>query len=44
MQRDGGCELLKVLEPVHRDANIKNLRAIKKQGINKWVTAKKRYW
>ena len=38
------CELLKVLEPVHRDANIKNLRAIKKQGINKWVTAKKRYW
>ena len=38
------CELLKVLEPVHRDANIKNLRNIKKQGIDTWVAAKKRYW
>ena len=38
------CELLKVLEPIHQDATTKNLRAIKKQGINKWVKAKKRYW
>jgi len=38
------CELLKVLEPVHREANIKNLRAIKKQGIDTWVAKKKRCW
>jgi hypothetical protein len=28
------CELLKILEPVHRDANIKYLHAIQKQDIN----------
>lgn len=38
-----GCSKLKLLEPVHRDANIKNLRNIKKEGIDKWTT-KKRYW
>jgi len=38
------CELLQVLEPVHQDANIKNLRAIKKQGIDTWVAKKKRCW
>jgi len=38
------CGLLKVLEPIHQDANKKNLHAIKNQGINNWVKAKKRYW
>jgi hypothetical protein len=37
------CELLKVLVPIHRDANIKNLRNIKKEGIDKWVKSKQRY-
>jgi hypothetical protein len=38
------CGLVKALEPIHRDANIKNLRNIKKQGIDEWVKANKRYW
>lgn len=37
------CATLKILEPVHGDANRKNLRNIKKHGIEKWH-AKKRWW
>lgn len=39
-----GCEKLKSLEPLHGDSCIKNLVAIKKLGINKWITQEKRLW
>ena len=37
------CDKLKFLEPVHKDAHIKNLKNIKKVGVGKW-TSGKRYW
>ena len=37
------CKKLEFLEPIHGDAHIKNLRKIKKQGIDKFLEGKK-YW
>lgn len=37
------CETIRILEPVHKDANIKNLRNIKKEGTDNWPK-KRRYW
>jgi len=37
------CEKLDFLKPVHDDAHIKNLKKIKKQGIDNFVSGK-RYW
>lgn len=37
------CEKFDFLKPVHRDANIKNLRKIKKKGIQN-ILEGKRYW
>jgi hypothetical protein len=37
------CEKLDFLKPTHKDAHIKNLRFIKKQGIDKFIESK-RYW
>ncbi len=37
------CATLQILEPVHGDANKKNLRTIKKHGIEKWHL-QKRWW
>ncbi len=37
------CKKLDFLEPIHKDAHIKNLRKIKKQGIDKFLEGKK-YW
>ena len=37
------CDKLKFLEPVHKDAHIKNLKNIKKLGVEKWITGK-RFW
>ena len=36
-------EKLDFLKPIHEDAHLKNLRKIKKQGINKFISGK-RYW
>lgn len=38
-----GCGKLKFLEPVHGDAHLKNLRAIRKKGIDGFIQGK-RYW
>jgi len=35
--------LLDFLKPIHEDAHPKNLRKIKKQGIDKFLSGK-RYW
>ncbi|MBC8204033.1 DUF3795 domain-containing protein [bacterium] len=35
------CEKLDFLKPVHEDAHIKNLRKIKKQGMEKFVEGKR---
>ncbi|MEW5759654.1 MAG: DUF3795 domain-containing protein [Candidatus Thermoplasmatota archaeon] len=37
------CEKLDFLKPTHKEAHIKNLRIIKKQGIDKFIGGK-RYW
>jgi len=37
------CEKLDVLKPNHGDAHLKNLRVIKKQGIDGFIKGK-RYW
>lgn len=37
------CEKLDFLKPIHEDAHLKNLRKIKKQGIDKFLEGKK-YW
>lgn len=37
------CKKLESLEPIHKDAHIKNMRKIKKQGIDKFLEGKK-YW
>ena len=37
------CRKLEFLEPVHNDAHIKNLRKLKKGGIDKFVLGK-RFW
>ena len=37
------CEKLDFLKPIHEDAHIKNLRRIKKQGINAFLEGK-RFW
>jgi len=38
-----GCKKLEFLESVHGDAHIKNLRAIKKSGVDAWAEGK-RLW
>ena len=38
-----GCTKLKFLEPVHQDAHVKNLRRIKKVGLDEWLQGK-RFW
>ena len=35
------CKKLNFLKPVHNDAHIKNLRKIKKQGVDKFITGKR---
>lgn len=37
------CDKLEFLEPVHKDAHTKNLKNIKKLGVDKWMTGK-RFW
>jgi len=37
------CEKLDFLKPFHEDAHLKNLRKLKKQGINQFLEGKK-YW
>ncbi len=37
------CKKLDFLKPIHGDAHLKNLRKIKKQGIDKFLEGK-RYW
>ena len=37
------CDKLKFLEPVHKDAHTKNLKNIKKIGVDKWITGK-HFW
>jgi len=37
------CEKFDFLKPIHEDAHLKNLRKIKKQGIDKFIEGK-RYW
>jgi len=37
------CKKLEFLKPIHGDAHIKNMRKIKKQGIDKFLEGKK-YW
>lgn len=37
------CRKLDFLKAVHKDAHIKNLRKLRKQGINKFLQGKK-YW
>lgn len=37
------CEKLDFLKPVHEDAHLKNLRKLKKQGIDRFLEGKK-YW
>ena len=37
------CTKLDFLNPVHGDAHIKNLRKLKKQGVDSFLTGK-RYW
>lgn len=39
----GKCEKLDFLKPSHADGHIKNLRMIKKKGVNVFITGKK-YW
>lgn len=38
------CDKLKFLEPIHKDAHIKNLKNIKRIGIEKWIATGKHYW
>jgi len=37
------CKKLDFLKPIHEDAHLKNLRKLKKQGIDKFLEGKK-YW
>jgi hypothetical protein len=37
------CEKLDFLKPVHLDAHLKNLRKLRKQGVDKFLAGKK-YW
>jgi len=37
------CEKLDFLNPVHGDAHLRNLRKLKKQGVNAFIEGK-RYW
>jgi hypothetical protein len=37
------CEKLDFLKPFHEDAHLKNLRILKKQGVDALITGK-RYW
>ncbi len=39
----GKCKKLDFLKPSHADSHIKNLRMIKKKGVNAFITGKK-YW
>lgn len=38
------CDKLKTMTGLHRDSCVKNLKAIKEMGVEKWVTEAKRYW
>ena len=38
------CEKLDFLKPIHGDAHLKNLRKIKKQGIDKFLEGKKHWY
>ncbi len=38
------CEKLESMKDLHRDSCVKNLRAIKEIGLEKWVEMGKRYW
>ena len=38
------CEKLEALKGLHRDSCVKNLKAIKEMGIEKWIESGKRYW
>jgi len=37
------CDKLKFLEPVHKDAHIRNLKNIKKVGVDKWISSE-HFW
>ncbi|MCK4387126.1 MAG: DUF3795 domain-containing protein [Dehalococcoidia bacterium] len=37
------CEKLDFLKPIHEDAHLKNLRKMRKQGVNKFLEGN-RYW
>ena len=37
------CEKLDFLKPIHADAHIKNLRKLRKEGVESFITGK-RYW
>ncbi|UCG92708.1 MAG: DUF3795 domain-containing protein [candidate division WOR-3 bacterium] len=38
------CDKLQTMVGLHRDSCVKNLRAIKEMGVEKWITEAKRYW
>ena len=38
------CDKLNSLESIHKNTHIKNLKSIKKIGLNKWLLSDKRYW
>ena len=38
------CDELKTLSGLHGDSHIKNLRAIREMGIDKWISEGKRRW
>ena len=38
------CEKLESLKGLHRDSCVKNLKAIKEMGLEKWVETGKRFW
>jgi len=38
------CEKLKVMEELHKDSCIKNLKAIKEMGLENWIENGKRLW
>jgi hypothetical protein len=38
------CEKLRKMEGLHGDSCIKNLRAIKKMGVDAWIRESKRFW
>jgi len=38
------CEKLESMKGLHRDSCVKNLKAIKEIGLEKWIETGKRYW